>query len=61
MSSAEEATSLLPYAKTDRQREYLEAIAKYKGQRAAAKALGVAKASLESSLALVRRRAASMG
>jgi len=44
---------------TVRQLEYLEAVEKYGSQRAAAKALGVGKTSLQESLALLNKKAAA--
>lgn len=61
MTAAEEAISLLPYAKTDRQRDYLNAIVKHGSQRAAAKSLGRGKTALNESIASVRRHAAREG
>lgn len=57
----EEATALLPYAKTDRQRDYLNAIVKHGGQRQAARALKVSHGALQTSLYIVRRHAAREG
>lgn len=52
---------LIKYCQTDRQREVMQAIVEHGGQRKAAKALGVAKSTVDRAVDSVRRHAARAG